>query len=79
MFILNSLFGTDWMTQFQLWDLPVNLYCQKIENLYAETEKLKKELKEAYPEIFSGGLGMCTKTIPRFELQDNVQPVFKMK
>ena len=40
------------MTLFQFWDLPVNSYCQKIENLDAEVEKLKKELKEAYPEIF---------------------------
>ena len=39
----NNLFGTDWMTQFQLWDLPVNSYCQKIENLDAKAEKLKKK------------------------------------
>ena len=76
---MNKLFGTDWMTQFQLWDLPVNSYCQKIENLSTEVEKLKKELKVAYPEIFSGGLGRCTKMMAKFELQDNVQPVFKKK
>ena len=75
----NNLFGTDWMTQFQLWDLPVNSYCQKIENLDAEVEKLKKELKEAYQEIFSSGLGRCTKMMAKFELQDNIQPVFKKK
>ena len=75
----NNLFGTDWMAQFQLWDLPVNSCCQKIENLDAEDEKLKKELKEAYPEIFSGGLGKCTKMMAKFELQDDVQPVFKKK
>ena len=52
----NNLFGPDWMTQFQLWDLPVNSYCQKIENLDAEAEKLKKKkkkkLQEAYPDFF---------------------------
>ena len=48
----NNLFATDWMTQFQLWDLPVNSYCQKIENLSTEAEKLKKELKVTYSEIF---------------------------
>ena len=46
----NNLFGTNWMTQFQLWDLPVNSYCQKKkkknENLYAEVEKLKKKWKK---------------------------------
>ena len=56
--------------------MPVNSYCQKIENLDAEAEK---ELKEAYPEIFSGGLGRCIKMMAKFELQDDVQPVFKKK
>ena len=51
----NNLLVTDRVTQFKLWDLHVNSYCQKIENLNAETEKLKKELKEAYPEIFLVG------------------------
>ena len=40
----------------QLWDLSLNSYGQKIKNLDAGAEKLKKELKEAYPDIFSGGL-----------------------
>ena len=35
----NNLFGTDRITQFQPWDLPVNSYCQKIENLSTEAEK----------------------------------------
>ena len=75
----NNLFGTDWRTQFQLWDLPVNSYSQKIENFSTEAEKLKKELKVVYPEIFSGGLGRCSKMMAKFELQDNVQPMFKKK
>ena len=77
----DNLFGTDWMTQFQLWDLPVNSCCQKIENLDAEAEKLKKkkELKEAYLEIFSSEFGRCTKMMAKFELQDDIQPVFKKK
>ena len=40
------------MIQFQLWDLPVNSYCQKIENLRTEAEKLKKEQKVVSTEIF---------------------------
>ena len=61
------------MIQFQLWDLPVNSYYHKIENLSTKAEKLKKEIKVAYPEFFSGGLGRCTKMVAKFELQDNVQ------
>ena len=67
------------MTQFQLWDLPTNFYCKKIENLSTDTEKLKKELKVTNPEIFSGGLGRFTKIMAKFEFQDNVNPVFKKK
>ena len=48
----NNLFGTDWRTQFQLCDLPVNSYCQKIENLSTKAEKLKEEVKVADPEFF---------------------------
>ena len=75
----TNLFCTDWMTQSQLWDLPVNSCCQKFENLSTEAEKLKKELKVTYPEFFSGGLRKCTKMMAKFELQDNIQPVFKKK
>ena len=35
MFVLkntDNLFGTDWMQQFNLWDLPINTFWQKIEN-----------------------------------------------
>ena len=41
----KNLFSTDWMTQFQLWDLPVNSYCQKIGNFSTKAEKLKKKKK----------------------------------
>ena len=59
--------------------MPVNSYCQKIKNLSTKAEKLKKKLKVVYPEIFPGGLGKCTKMMAKFELQENVRPVFKKK
>ena len=75
----NNLFGTDCMTQFRLWDLPVNSYCQKVENYGNEAEKLKTDLKQTYLEVFSSGLGRCTKMLAKFKLNDNAQPVFKKK
>ena len=48
----NNLFGTDWMTQFQLWDLPVNSYCPKIENFNTESEKQKKNLRQPILNFF---------------------------
>ena len=60
------------MTQFRLWDLPVNLYSQKVENYGTEAKKLKMDLKQTYLEISFGQLA-------KFELKDNAQTVFKKK
>ena len=61
------------MTQFRLWDLPVNSYRQIVENYCTEAEKLKTDLKLTYPELFSGGLGRCPKMLAKFELKNNGQ------
>ena len=57
----------------------MNDFCQKIENLTAEADKLKKDLKESFPNVFSEKLGCCTKMKAKFELLDEVKPVFKKK
>ena len=56
-----------------------HFFCQKIESLTTESEKLKKELKETFPEVFSVGLGRCKKMSAKFELNENIQPIFKKK
>ena len=45
----NKLYSTDWMEQFQSWDLPINSFWQKIQNLTTEADKLKEELKAMFP------------------------------
>ena len=67
------------MTQFRLWDLPINSYYQKVENYGTEAEKLKTDLKQTYPGVFSSRLGRCTKMLAKFELNNNAQPVLKKK
>ena len=44
-----------------------------------KTEKFISDLKNEFPRVFSEGLGQCTKTEVRFQLKDNVRPVFKAK
>ena len=41
----SNLSGTGWMNQFNLWDLPISSYCNKINVLSSDAEILKKELK----------------------------------
>ena len=65
----------DWIQKFEL----MSDFCQKVDNFSAEAEKLKKDLKELFPNVFSDKLGRGTKMEAKFKLQDNVTPVFKKK
>ena len=63
----------DWMEKFKLWDIPINSFCQKLENLTTEAKNLIKDLKETFPIVFfSGGLGRCNKMMAEFELKDDI-------
>lgn len=75
----TNLLGTNWITKFQLWDLPMNSFCYKVESLNTEAPKLIKKLKETFPTVFSPGLGTCTKMEEKFQLKENAQVVFKKK
>ena len=74
----QSLFGMDWMEEFNLFNVPVNTFCYKIDGT-TSSDKLKKELKIKFLEIFSEGLGFCSKVKAKFEVKENVMPVFQPK
>ena len=81
-FVLKStenLFGSDWFQKFNLWDQSIYPFCQKVECITTEAEKIKMELKGSFPEVFSGGLGKCIKIKAKFELKENTRPVFRKK
>ena len=74
------MFGSDWFQKFDLWDQPINTFCQKVECITAEAEKKNKmELIGSFPELFSAGLGKCTKIKAKFELKENTRPIFRKK
>ena len=75
----ENLFGSDWFQKFNLWDQPINTFCQKVECITAEAEKIKMELKGSFPEVFSAGLGKCTKIKAKFELKENTHLIFRKK
>ena len=60
-------------------DQPINTFCQKVDCITAEAEKIKMELKGSFPEVFSTGLGKCTKIKAKFELKENTHPIFRKK
>ena len=75
----ENLFGSDWFQKFNLLDQPINTFCQKVECITAESEKIKMKLKGSFPEVFSAGLGKCTKNKAKFELKENTRPIFRKK
>ena len=50
----ENLFDTDWMEKFNLWDMSINSFCQKLEHLTTDAKNSIKDLKETSPEFFSG-------------------------
>ena len=54
-----------------------NTFCNKIDGTTTNSDKLKKELKIKFPEIFSEGLGFCSKVKAKFEVKENFMPVFR--
>ena len=75
----ENLFGSDWFQKFNLWDQPINTFCQKVECITAEVEKIMMELKGSFPEAFSAGFDNCTKIKAKFELKENTRPIFRKK
>ena len=75
----NNLFGTDAITKFNLWDLPISSFCNNIEEYKDDSQNIKKEIKKTFPEVFSEGLGRCTKMTAKIKLKKNVQQVFRKK
>ena len=75
----ENLFGSDWFQKFNLWDQPINTFCQKVECITAEAEKIKMELKGSFPEVFSAGLGKCTKIKAKFVQKENTRHIFRRK
>ena len=79
----SNLFGTDWIVLFNLWELPINSFCNRI-NVSSPfknrvTENMIKDLKIRFPQVLSEGLGIYKKTEAKFEVKENAKPIFKQK
>ena len=57
----QNLFRTDWMEEFDLFNVPMNTFCYKIDGTTTSLDKQKNELKIKLPEIFRKGLDSVLK------------------
>ena len=48
----------------------MSTFCRKIENTTSNSVNLKKELKQRFPQVFSGGLGKCSKLKAKLKVKD---------
>ena len=71
------------MVLFDLWGKSINEFCRRLNassmGKSKQTENFANKLKSEFNKLFADELGCCTKTEVRFELKDNVKPVFKPK
>ena len=54
-------------------------FFRRLKSPITNTEKLKQELKQKFPEVFSGGLGKCRKMKAQFQVKDHARPIFEKK
>ena len=48
----ENLFGSEWFQKFNVWNQPINTFCQKVKCITTEAEKIKMELKGSFAEEF---------------------------
>ena len=66
----DNLFETDWIEKFNLWDCPISTLCRKIESTTHNSVNLKKEHKQPFTQVFSDGLGKCSKLKAKLKVKD---------
>ena len=66
-------------SEIKLWDQAINTFCQKVECITTEAEKIKMELKGSFTEVFSAGLGKWTKIKAKLEPKENTRPIVRKK
>ena len=75
----KNLFSSDWIHEFNLWDLHISAFCRKAESYSSATKNLISKLKKEFAEVFTPDLGKCTKIAAKLKLRQNMQPVFIRK
>ncbi|XP_054745901.1 uncharacterized protein K02A2.6-like [Anastrepha obliqua] len=83
--ITLNVFGLDWISAFQLEDMPLSTICNHISSKkQASIVSIQKTydkslLKDFYPALFDKQLGLCNKTKAHLVVKANCEPVFRPK
>ncbi|XP_011698848.1 PREDICTED: uncharacterized protein K02A2.6-like [Wasmannia auropunctata] len=71
-----NLLGNNFFQPLGLWDVPISsLVCNKI--VTNSEHDIVAEVKRKFPQLFSDGLGKCTKTKISLTLKQGAKPVFR--
>ena len=70
----QNLFDTDWMKVFNLFNVPINTFCN-VDGSSTNTKKLERELKTNFPEK-NFLEGFCSKVKTKFNLKEDTTPIF---
>jgi RNase H-like domain found in reverse transcriptase/Integrase core domain/Integrase zinc binding domain/Reverse transcriptase (RNA-dependent DNA polymerase) len=71
-----NLLGIDWISALGLWNVPFATICNVITSQTNRSD-LTTEAQSRFPILFSGGLGLCTKTKASLTLKPNAQPTYR--
>ncbi|XP_037810025.1 uncharacterized protein K02A2.6-like [Lucilia sericata] len=73
-----SIFGSDWLEIFGLWDKPLSSVCSQIKDQEIDINVLHN-IKSEYADIFQNSPSKCTKAQVHLQLKPNVKPIFRVK
>ena len=77
-----NLFGIDLISAFNLWDEPINAFCNNIKSTVIKfnTKDAIQCFKSSYPSVFNNSsIGHCTKVKVKLSLKENAIPIFRPK
>lgn len=74
-----NLFGAEWIELFGLWDIPFNAVCNQVTVNHPKSAELVNRLQSQFSNVFSEGLGCCTKKKVSLKVKSGTKSVFRQK
>ena len=73
-----NLFGNEWMTALDLWDVPPSAYCLNVSASPVDKHQpLEEEVQSKFPLLFSDTLGRCNRMKASLTLLPETMPIYR--